>query len=178
MTKPYSSHRFIADCFIAGNFKKEMKRWGLKWVSFGDEMGGIERVGLGVKNGVFGCSNGCILGLKCGAEMVVGLGAEMGDDMGAFRDLLRDDMTESGAINLETITLLQLDNILEYCMHHYRNSEKDLKAWDDDFVQLHLSSLSNLEDLFQAAKYLGIDSMMDFCTQAHESMVKEGRFAR
>nr|GEU53233.1 reverse transcriptase domain-containing protein [Tanacetum cinerariifolium] len=25
MTKPYSSHRFIADCFIAGNFKKEVE---------------------------------------------------------------------------------------------------------------------------------------------------------
>nr|GEY93601.1 reverse transcriptase domain-containing protein [Tanacetum cinerariifolium] len=25
MTKPYSSHRFIANCFIAGNFKKEVK---------------------------------------------------------------------------------------------------------------------------------------------------------
>nr|GEU56909.1 retrovirus-related Pol polyprotein from transposon TNT 1-94 [Tanacetum cinerariifolium] len=30
----------------------------------------------------------------------------------------------------------------------------------------------------EAANYLGIDSLMDFCTQAHESMVKERRFAR
>nr|GEX15041.1 hypothetical protein [Tanacetum cinerariifolium] len=95
-----------------------------------------------------------------------------------LRDLLRDGMTESGVINLEDITLLELNNILEYYMQHYRNPDKDLKAWDDDFVQSHLSSLSNLEDLFQAANYLGIDSLMDLCTQAYESMVKEGRFSR
>ncbi|GJY19091.1 hypothetical protein Tco_0390582 [Tanacetum coccineum] len=40
-------------------------------------MDGIERVGLSVENGVFGCSNGC------GAEMVVGLGAKMRDDIEA-----------------------------------------------------------------------------------------------
>ncbi|GKD49101.1 hypothetical protein Tco_1278077, partial [Tanacetum coccineum] len=50
---------------------------GFKWVSFGTKMDGIERVGLSVENGVFGCSNGC------GAEMVVGLGAKMRDDIEA-----------------------------------------------------------------------------------------------
>ncbi|GJX42651.1 retrovirus-related pol polyprotein from transposon TNT 1-94 [Tanacetum coccineum] len=45
---------------------------------FGLKMDGLERVGLGVENGAFGCSN------RCGDEMVVGLGAETGDDMDAF----------------------------------------------------------------------------------------------
>ncbi|GJY06323.1 hypothetical protein Tco_0373377 [Tanacetum coccineum] len=62
-------------------FRKFDKDTGLEWVTFGAEMGRLERVGLGVEIGVFVCSNGCISGLKWGMRWAH-FGAEMGVKMG------------------------------------------------------------------------------------------------
>eukprot|EP01023_Acetabularia_acetabulum_P016070 TRINITY_DN1792_c0_g1_i10.p1 TRINITY_DN1792_c0_g1~~TRINITY_DN1792_c0_g1_i10.p1 ORF type:complete len:272 (+),score=44.75 TRINITY_DN1792_c0_g1_i10:155-970(+) len=66
-----------------------------------------------------------------------------------------------------------LQKIIEYCEFHYKSSvenisEEDIKAWDQEFVQVDQKTLF---ELILAANYLAIDTLLDLTCETVARMI-------
>ncbi|CAJ2655395.1 SKP1-like protein 1A [Trifolium pratense] len=77
-------------------------------------------------------------------------------------------------IPIPNVTGTILAKVIEYCKKHVeasndKPSNDDLKKWDEDFVKVDQATLY---DLFLAAHYLDIKSLLDLICQTVADMIK------
>nr|XP_043634455.1 SKP1-like protein 1A [Erigeron canadensis] len=92
-----------------------------------------------------------------------------------IKHMIEDDCVDSG-IPLPNVTSNILSKVIEYCKKHVKDagdnadvSEKDLKAFDEEFIKVDQGTLF---DLILAANYLNIKGLLDLTCQTVADMMK------
>ncbi|KAH7663328.1 S-phase kinase-associated protein 1 [Dioscorea alata] len=91
---------------------------------------------------------------------------------------IQDDCAKN-EIALDNVTSNILSKVIKYCKKHIEFTSndtiknetmtKDLKSWDEDFINVDRMILF---ELLQEASYLNINGLIDLCCQAVAEMMK------
>ncbi|KAF5760457.1 putative S-phase kinase-associated protein [Helianthus annuus] len=88
-----------------------------------------------------------------------------------IKHIIEDDCANT-TIPLPNVTSKTLSMVIEYCKKHVESdAEKDLKAFDSEFVKV--DDHATLFDLIRAANYLNIKGLLDLTCQTTADMIKD-----